>query len=129
STAMPRIPTFVTRGAIGLFGTVVLLFAAQSVKAQALQNEPEQNRTLVAKGFDAWRDGTGSPYDLLADDVSWTITGNSVASKTYPSKEAFLAEVIRPFNARMSSRLVPTIRRLYSEGDTVIAFFDAHGTA
>jgi hypothetical protein len=42
------------------------------------------------------------PYDLLADDATWTITGNSLASKTYGSREAFMSEVIRPFNARMS---------------------------
>src|SRR3712207_2536189 len=37
--------------------------------------------------------------------------------------------IIRPFNARMRSRLVPTVRRLYAEGDVVVAFFDASGTA
>lgn len=89
----------------------------------------EDNRALVAKSFDAWRDGTGSPYDLLAEDASWTITGHSLAAKTYPGKEAFLAGVIRPFNARMQSRLIPVIRRIYTEGDTVIVFFDASGTA
>lgn len=91
--------------------------------------EADHNRALVAKGFAAWADGTGSPYDLLAVDSSWTITGNSMAAKTYPSKEAFMSEVIRPFNARMSGRLIPTVRKLYADGDTVIAFFDASGTA
>jgi ketosteroid isomerase-like protein len=52
-----------------------------------------------------------------------------MAARTYPTKEAFMSEVIRPFNARMQSRLIPTVRRLYAEGDTVIAFFDAKGTA
>jgi ketosteroid isomerase-like protein len=91
--------------------------------------EEERNRELVERAFDAWRDGTGSPYDLLADDATWTITGNSAAANTYGSREAFLTEVIRPFNARMASRLVPTVRRLYAEGNTIIAFFDAEGTA
>ena len=89
----------------------------------------ERNRALVAQSFDAWAAGTGSPYDLLAENASWTITGNSAAAKTYPTKAAFIAEVIGPFNARMQSRLIPKVRRLYSEGDTVIAFFDASGTA
>lgn len=40
-----------------------------------------------------------------------------------------MGEVIRPFNARMKSRLIPTVPRLYAEGDTVIAQFDAEGTA
>lgn len=89
--------------------------------------EAENNRALIAKSFDAWRDGTGGPYDLLAEDAVWTITGHSVAARTYPSREAFMSEVIRPFNARMRSHLVPAMRRLYAEGDTVIAFFDASG--
>lgn len=87
------------------------------------------NTLLVTRKFDAWRDGTGGPYDLLAEDARWTITGNSLAAKTYPSREAFMSEVIRPFNARMSKPLSPTIRRLYAEGDTVVVFFDAAGVA
>jgi ketosteroid isomerase-like protein len=37
--------------------------------------------------------------------------------------------VIKPFNARMSVGLKPAIRNMYAEGDTVIVFFDAAGTA
>lgn len=88
-----------------------------------------RNKALVRSGLEAWAAGTGSPYDLLADDVQWTIVGNSHASKTYPSREAFLSGVIRPFNARMKEPLKPTIRHLYADGDTVVAFFDARGVA
>lgn len=83
----------------------------------------------IKAGLDAWASGTGSPYQLLADDVKWTIAGYRLASKTYASREALMSEVIRPFNARMSAPLVPTIQRLYGDGDTVIAHFDAKGTA
>src|SRR5262245_51396444 len=103
------------------------LFATPAAAQTAA--EGERNRALVQRGFDAWRDGTGSPYDLLAEDANWTIMGHSLAAKSYPSREAFLAEVIRPFNARMRDRLVPTVHRLYVDGDTVIALFDAKGTA
>ena len=103
-----------------------LVFASAVLPAQATPSA-EDNRALIARSFDAWRDGTGGPYDLLADDAVWTITGNSLAAKTYPSREAFMGEVIRPFNARMKTRLVPTMRHLYAEGNTVIAFFDAKG--
>jgi ketosteroid isomerase-like protein len=88
-----------------------------------------RNKTTVERSFDAWRDGTGSPYDLLAEDATWTIVGQSLASKTYEGKEAFIREVIRPFNARMSAPLRPRIRNVYADGDTVIVFFDARGTA
>ncbi len=40
-----------------------------------------------------------------------------------------MSEVIRPFNARMSTGLKPTIRNLYTDGECVIVFFDASGTA
>lgn len=87
------------------------------------------NKAIIQRAFEAWAAGTGSPYDLLADNVTWTITGKSLASKTYPSREAFIGEVIRPFNARMSVGLKPTIRNMYAEGDTVVVYFDASGTA
>jgi len=88
-----------------------------------------RNKATVKAGFDAWKNGTGSPYDLLADDVTWTIVGNSVVSSTYRSREEFLANVISPINARLSSPLVPTIREIYSDGATVVVQFDAAGTA
>jgi uncharacterized protein len=88
-----------------------------------------RNKATIERSFNAWRDGTGSPYDLLADNATWTIVGRSAASKTYESREAFMREVIRPFNARMSAPLRPEIRNVYADGDTVIVFFDARGTA
>lgn len=105
------------------------LMSIDAAMAQPPQSLEDRNRALVTKGFDAWARGTGSPYDLLADDVNWTITGNSMAAKAYPSKEAFMSEVIRPFNARMGDRLIPKVRKLYADGDTVVAVFDASGTA
>jgi ketosteroid isomerase-like protein len=97
--------------------------------AQTKDEIETRNKAIVQGGFDAWKAGTGSPYDLLAENASWTIVGRSAASKTYPSKEAFISEVIRPFNARMKVGLKPTIRNIYAEGDTVIVFFNASGTA
>jgi ketosteroid isomerase-like protein len=97
--------------------------------AQASQDIESRNKALIEGKFEAWASGTGSPYELLADDVAWTITGRSLASKTYGSREAFMSEVIRPFNARMSIGLKPEIRAIYAEGDMVIVFFDAMGMA
>ena len=37
--------------------------------------------------------------------------------------------VIRPFNARLSSRLVPTVRAMYADGDTVVVLWDGVATA
>lgn len=86
------------------------------------------NKALVQASFDRWRDGTGSPFELLVDDAEWTIVGSSPLSKTY-RKQQFLDEVIRPFNARMAKPLVPSVRGIYADGDMVIIFFDAAATA
>lgn len=112
-----------------LIKTFGLAVATLALTAKASANEAETNRATVAKAMDAWAAGTGGPYDLLADEAVWTISGNSLASKTYPSKVAFMSEVIRPFNARMSARLIPSVHKIYADGDTVIAHFDAKGTA
>jgi uncharacterized protein len=88
-----------------------------------------RNKEIVQAGFDAWRDGTGGVFNLLAPDAKWTIVGNSPVSRTYNSRQEFMDVVINPFNARLSSRLVPTVRAIYADGDTVIALFDAEGTA
>jgi ketosteroid isomerase-like protein len=88
-----------------------------------------RNLELVRIGFERWREGTGGVFDLLAPTAQWTIIGNSLMSKVYHSRQEFLEEVIYPFNARMSSPLVPTVRGLYADGDMVIALFDATGSA
>ena len=89
----------------------------------------EANKALVQESFDAWAAGTGGVFGLLADDATWTIVGNSPMSRTYKSRAEFLSEVIDPFNARLSTPLVPAVHALYADGDTVIAYFDASATA
>ncbi|MBY5552353.1 nuclear transport factor 2 family protein [Rhizobium leguminosarum] len=116
--------------ALGIAATILAL-SGMEVRAapHALTETERRNKAAVEAGFEAWAAGTGSPYELLADDARWTIEGYSLASKTYPSREAFLREVIRPFNARMKAPLKPAIRNVYVDGDTVIVFFDARGIA
>ena len=91
-------------------------------------NQTNENKALVKASFDRWRAGTGSPFELLLPEADWTIVGSSPLSKTYKSRHAFLEEVIQPFNARMATPLVPTVRGIYADGDTVITFFDASAT-
>jgi ketosteroid isomerase-like protein len=97
--------------------------------AQSKDETEARNKAIVHAKFDAWREATGGPFELLASDATWTIVGRSAAAKTYPSRDAFLSDVIGPFNARMSVGLKPEIRGLYADGDTVIIHFDAAGVA
>jgi ketosteroid isomerase-like protein len=90
--------------------------------------DEQGNRQVVEQAFEDWVNGRGGPYDLLADDVQWTITGNSVAAGTYGSREEFMTQVIAPFNSRLSAPLVPTVHAIYADGPTVVAHFDATAT-
>lgn len=89
----------------------------------------KRNIDAIQEAFQAWRDETGSVFDLLAPDARWTIVGNAPVSSTYSSRQEFLDIVIRPFNARLSRRLIPAVRGIYADGDMVIALFDAEGIA
>ena len=88
----------------------------------------DSNRAIVQASFDRWKSGTGGPFELLAADVEWTIVGSSPLAKTYRSKQEFIDAVIDPFNARMAKPLVPTVRNIYADDDTVIILFDAEAT-
>jgi ketosteroid isomerase-like protein len=85
-------------------------------------------KQLVADAFVAWQAGTGTAFDLLAEDVSWTITGSHPLSATYESKAALMAG-IDPLFSRLATPFVPTAPELYVDGDTVVALFHGGATA
>jgi len=103
------------------------LFTTQSI-ADSPAAVTAANKAVVQASFEHWVAGTGSPFDLLEPTASWTIVGSSPLSRTYDTRQ-FLDEVIKPFNARMKARLIPTVRGLYADEDTVVIFFDANATA
>ena len=105
---------------------VTILFGDAAMAEDSIQH---RNKAIVQESFDRWRSGTGGPFELLTPEAEWTIVGSSPLSKTYRGKKEFIDEVIGPFNARMAKPLVPTIRGLYADGDTVIILFDAAATA
>ena len=89
----------------------------------------ENNKEIIKEGFAKWASGTGNFFDLLADDMHWTITGSTSLSKTYTSKKQFLDEVIDPLNERLLKRIVPHVNAVYADGDVVVAIWDGVATA
>ena len=122
SIKMPRSKT------LCLVGMVLVLITA-SATAAAQEDVETKNRRVVQTAFDNWRRGIGSMFDLLASDAKWTITGNSVVAGTYHSRRDFLDQVILPFNERLSTPLVPTVRGIYTDGDMVIVLWEGAGMA
>jgi len=111
-----------------LVGVAVGLSAMRGT-ASAQADQAEKNRQTVKVSFENWRRGSGSVYDLLASDAKWTIVGLSTVSGTYHSRRDFLDRVIIPFNARLSTPLVPTVRGIYADGDMVIVMWDGAAIA
>lgn len=92
-------------------------------------NVVERNREAVCLAFERWREGRGTLFDLMAPDVRWEIVGHSAVAGTYPTKEALMDRVIVPLNKRFARPLVPSVRNVYADGDTVVALFDAETVA
>lgn len=108
----------------------VLLFLPGAVAAQGQSTGGTMsNKQIIQEAFDKWANGTGSFFDLLTDDMVWTITGSSPISKTYTSRQQFLDEAITPLNDRLSVKIIPKVRGLYAEDDMVIALWDGTATA
>jgi ketosteroid isomerase-like protein len=94
-----------------------------------MSDQAAVNKALVRDCFEAWANGTGGPFDLLADDAVWIIEGRSIAAKTYMGRKTFIREVVKPLNARIRDRLKPRVRSICADGDIVVIFFDGEATA
>ena len=114
---------------VGAVIGVLVTFHTEGRTMAAEQDTELRNRQAVRAAFDAWKEGTGGVFDLLAPDARWTIVGRSLVSRTYESRREFMDAVIHPFNARLSQRLIPTVRGVYADGDTVVVLWDGEGTA
>jgi ketosteroid isomerase-like protein len=111
------------------FKTTILAFLALIIGISATAQTESENKKIIQAGFERWASGKGSFFDLLTDDMVWTINGSAPLSKTYNGKQQFLDEVINPLNERLSQKIIPTVRNLFAEDDIVIALIDGKATA
>ncbi|WP_369941994.1 nuclear transport factor 2 family protein [Xanthomonas medicagonis] len=93
------------------------------------QDRSERNRQTVATAFDRWADGGGLFETLLAPDIVWTVEGSGPSARTYRSRDAFLAQAVRPFSERLRTPLRPLSRRIWADGDHVIVHWAGEAVA
>ena len=112
-------------------GIIVIIFLSKTNAFSQINNQKKMstNKQLVETYFEKWSSGTGNFFDLLDENVQWTISGSSALSKIYTSKKQLIDEVIDPLNERLSKRIVPSIRNIYQDSNTVIAIWDGSATA
>lgn len=80
-----------------------------------------ENKKLIQDVFAAWaKGGGGAFFNILADDVRWTVIGTSPVSRTYTSKQAFLEGATKPLSAKLAGPIQPTVRNIIAEGDNVV---------
>ncbi len=88
----------------------------------------KRNKAIVHEAFEKWRGGTYVFAALLAPDVAWTIHGSGPVAGTYRSQDDFVERASRPLTSRLATPIVPEVRGIYADGDTVIIRFDGSAT-
>ncbi|TDK23814.1 nuclear transport factor 2 family protein [Luteimonas aestuarii] len=119
-----------TRNLRSLGAILIALMLSSPVAArEPAVDTAASNTALVRAAFEAWRAGTGSVFDLLHDDVEWTVAGFSPVSGIYRSKAAFMDDAVAPIIARLSTPISPTVRHIVAQGDTVVVVWNGVATA
>ncbi len=122
---MNRLRTGILSLSVAACLTLTLGLSANAAEDSAME---ETNRQIVSDAFAGWEAGKANVFDLLDNDVVWTITGfNPVVSGIYHGKEDLLSRTVEPFSDRMSEGLSPTVHRVWADGEDVIIHFDGEG--
>ncbi len=90
----------------------------------------EKNKRLVREALRPFEDGDSGPFfDLIAEDVKWTVIGTTPASGVYRSKQEMFDRSIEPLMDRLEDGLKTKFVDMVGEGDKVFLRFEASGVA
>ena len=88
-----------------------------------------QNRKLIEDAFKGWVRGDRAPFNnLMADDLQWTVIGNSPVSGRYHSKRDFLDRAGGRMAEKLGTTIEVNLRHVIADGDMVALVFDGHAT-
>lgn len=88
----------------------------------------EDNKRLVREAFRSWERGNRWPFfDLVADDVDWTVIGNTLVSGRYRSKQALVDKAFGPLLEHLEGPLKTRFIDLAAEADKVFIRFESTG--
>ena len=87
------------------------------------------NRRLIEDAFTKWARGDGAAFfNLLDDNVRWTVIGSTPVSRTYTSKRAFQEGAVQPLGTKLSGAIQPTVRDIIAEGDKLALQWEGRAT-
>lgn len=118
--------TYLRRSLPGLIAAAML--SAPALAAGTASANEQENTARTRAAFDAWREGTGTVFDLLDPQVVWTVAGHSPVSGTYRSKQVFMEQAVAPITARLATRITPEVKQVMAQDDAVVVLWDGTAT-
>lgn len=91
-------------------------------------NDTERNRDLVRHAFAEWAAGGTNFFDILDEEVEWTIAGSGPSAQTFYGRQAFLEGGYGPILDRFAEPMKPDVLAVYADGDEVIVRWDGIAT-
>ena len=91
-------------------------------------SKTEANKRRLREAFRPWESGDSRPFfDMIADDVTWTVIGTTSVSGTYHSKQALIDNAFGPLLSTLDGPLKTTFVDLAGEGDKLFLRFTSRG--
>ena len=88
----------------------------------------EENRKILEEAIAKWKAGDGMAiFNLLADDVVWTVIGSTAVSGTYRSRQAFIDGAVTAIGSRIDGMVAPEIVDILAVDDTIVLRWDGKG--
>jgi len=88
----------------------------------------DDNKRRVREAFRPWEEGDSGPFfDLIAEDVRWTVIGSTPVSGVYESKQALVHAAFGPLLERLAGPLSTRFVDLAADGDKVFLRFESSG--
>lgn len=115
-----------------LFTLIILLClqliscSINTLRAEILvENSSENSKKLVKQYFEKWQKEGTSFFELLDEQVIWTVAGNSPVSGIYYGKNDFVERAVQPILKQLSTPLNPELISLTSDKEYVWLHFNA----
>lgn len=101
-------------------------FICCTSKAQQPTQAPTSEALeIVSSQFEKWKNMEASFFDILADDIVWTVSGNSPVSGIYTSKKEFMEQAVAPILGKLKTPLKPELVSLTADDKFVWLHFKA----
>lgn len=94
----------------------------------SMNGTSDDNRRRVREAFRPWQEGDSGPFfDLIAEDVRWTVIGSTPVSGVYESKQALVQAAFGPLLERLDGPLLTRFIDLAVDGEKVFLRFESSG--